>query len=130
VHYSSGEIFKFDSLVSSFEISVDERPLALDRLVASTPSALQALPRLWRGALHIATVFAYAPDLPVGVEDAVHALEASVDGTELGVSRIDNLIAVRVLSAETWQAHEAIFRVWAALRPSIAGKPARPIRKC
>ena len=57
-------------------------------------------------------------------------LAGSIDGTELGVSRIDNLTTVRVLSAETWQAHEAIFGVWAALRPSIAGKPARPIRKC
>jgi len=130
VHYGSGEIFKFDSLVSSFEIIVGERPLVLDRLVVTTSSALQALPRLWRGALHIATIFAYAPDLPVGIQDAVHAIAGSVEGSELGVSRIDNLIAVRILSAETWQAHEAIFRVWAALRPSIAGKPARPIRKC
>jgi urease accessory protein len=130
VHYGGGETFKFDSLVSSFEISIDERPLALDRLVVTTPSALDALPRLWRGALHLATIFAYAPDLPVGIEDAVHALAGSVDGTELGVSRIDKLITVRVLSAETWQAHEAIFSVWTALRPSIAGKPARPIRKC
>lgn len=130
VHYGSGEVFKFDGLVSSFEISMDERPLALDRLVVTTPSALRALPRLWRGALHSATIFAYAPDLPVGIEDAVHAVAGSVDGTELGVSRIDDLIVARVLSHETWQAHEAIFKVWAALRPSIAGKPARPIRKC
>ena len=51
VHYGSGEIFKFDSLVSSFEISVGEWPLASDRLVVTSPSVLQALPRLWRGAL-------------------------------------------------------------------------------
>ncbi len=130
VHYGSGETFRFDSLVSSFEVCFEDRPLALDRLIVSTPSAIGALPRLWRGALHLGTVFAYAPDLPARTEDAVHALSASVEGTELGVSRIGNLIAVRVLSAETWQAHQAIFSVWQALRPAIAGKPARPIRKC
>ena len=129
VHFGSGEAFKFDSLVSAFEIQIDDRPLALDRLVATTPAAIAALPRLWRGAMHLATVFVHAPDLPV-VEDALDALRGSIEETELGVSRLGNLVVVRLLSKESWQAHEAIYNIWEVVRPSIAGKPARPIRKC
>jgi len=130
VHYGDGESFKFASLASAVDIRLEDRRLALDRLMATTPSAIAALPRLWRGASHLATVFAYAPDLPAGIEDAVHELSGTIDGTDLGVSRIGNLLIVRLLSAETWQAHEALFSVWRALRPALAGKPARPIRKC
>ena len=54
----------------------------------------------------------------------------AVEGTEAGVTRIGQLVIVRILSDETWQAHEALFNAWAALRPAIAGKHARPIRKC
>ena len=129
VHFGSGESFKFDSLVSVFEIRIDDRTVALDRLVATTPAAIAAMPRLWRGALHLATVFVYAPDLPV-VEDALDALRGSIKETDLGVSRIGNLVVIRVLSKEFWQAHEAIYSIWQAVRPSIAGKAARPIRKC
>ncbi len=130
VHYGEGEVFKFDSLVSEFEIRIGGQTVALDRLVAATPEDVANLGRLWHGARHMATVFAYAPDLPPGAEDAVHAVSNEVDDTEMGVSRIGNLVITRILSAETWQAHEAIFHVWQALRPAIAGKPARPIRKC
>ena len=103
---------------------------ALDRLRATTTEAIAALPRLWHGAFHMATVFAYAPDLPNGVEDAVLANCADVPETETGVSRIENLVILRILSNETWQAHEAIYNAWQALRPEVAGKPARPISKC
>ena len=129
IHFGSGEAFKFDSLVSRFEIRLEDRIVALDRLVATTPAAIAALPRLWRGAMHLATVFVYAPDLP-SIEDAVDALRGSIAQTELGVSRIGNLLIARVLSKETWQAHEAIFSIWRVIRPSLAGKSARPIRKC
>ena len=78
----------------------------------------------------MATVFAYAPDLPRGMEDEVLANCANVPETETGVSRIENLVILRILSVETWQAHEAIYNAWQALRPAVAGKPARPISKC
>jgi urease accessory protein len=129
IHFGSGEAFKFDSLLSSFEIRLDDRTLALDRLAATTPVAVDALHRLWRGAMHLATVFVYAPDLPF-VEEAVDDLRGSFAGTELGVSRIGNLLIVRLLCKEAWQAHEAIFGIWQVVRPGIADKPARPIRKC
>ena len=130
IHYGDGEAFKFSSLVCSFEIRLRDKLLALDRLVATTPTAIARLPRLWRGAHHLGTVFAYVPGFSKQDEDAVHALSATLEGTELGVSRLGNLIVVRLLSLETWQAHQAIFEIWKVLRPAIAGKPARPIRKC
>ena len=130
IHYGDGEAFKFDSLMSEFEIRIANRTIALDRLLATTPQAIAALPRLWHGAFHMATVFGYAPDLPRTIEDEVHALCKNVAETEIGVSRIENLLIVRILANETWQAHEAMYKAWEALRPSIAGKPARPISKC
>lgn len=130
VHYGDGEIFAFDRLVSEFRITIEGRPVALDRLVATAPETIAALDRLWRGHRHMATVFAHAPDLPPGTEDGVHDAVAGVEGTEAGVTRLGDLVIARILSDETWQAHEAIFKTWEALRPALAGKPARPIRKC
>ena len=130
VHYGAGEVFRFDHLVSEFHITIGGRLAALDRLVATAPETIAALERLWLGRLHMATAFAYAPDLAPGVEDDVHEAIAGVDGTKAGVTRIGNLVIVRILSHETWQAHEALFNAWAALRPAVAGKDARPILKC
>jgi urease accessory protein len=130
IHYGSGEAFKFHSLLSQFEISINGRPVILDRLAATTPDAVAALPRLWGGATHLATAFGYAPDMPPRIDDAVDAVLKGSDGTVFGVSRIGNFVVVRMTCQETWQAHDALFKVWRVLRPVIANKPARPIRKC
>ena len=130
VHYGDGEVFRFHHLVSEFRIAIGGRLVALDRLIATTPETIAALQRLWQERLHMAMAFAYAPDLAPAVEDDVHEAIEGVDGTEAGVTRIGNLVIVRILSHETWQAHEALFNVWTALRPAIAGKNARPILKC
>ncbi len=128
IHYGDGEIFQFDSLVSVFEVVVNNRRLVLDRLVATKRQDINALKRLWNGAYHLGTVFAYAPDLTEGIEDSVHESCSRIDGTAVGVSRIGNMVIARILSYETWQALEAIYHVWEAVRPAIAGKPAKPIR--
>ena len=130
VHYGDGEVFRFHHMVSEFRITIGGRLVALDRLVATKPETIAALERLWQGRRHMAQAFAYAPDLAPGVEDGVHEAIAGVEGTEAGVTRIGNLVIVRILSHETWQAHEALFNAWAALRPAVAGKNARPILKC
>ena len=130
IHYGTGEAFKFHELSSEFEILIGGCPVAIERIAASTPTSVAALPRLWNGAFHSATVFGYSPDLPKHIEDNVLTLSEDVIDTEIGVTRIDNLIVARILAHETWQAHEAIYNTWEALRPSVAGKPARPISKC
>ncbi len=130
VHYGDGEVFRFHHLVSEFRIVIGGRLVALDRLLATAPETIAALQRLWLGRLHMAMAFGYAPDLTPDVEDDVHEAITGVDGTEPGVTRIGNLVIVRILSHETWQAHEALFNAWTALRPAIAGKNARPILKC
>ena len=130
VHYGDGEVFRFHHLVSEFRIVIGGRLVALDRLLATAPETVAALQRLWLGRLHMAMAFGYAPDLPPDVEDDVHEAIMGVDGTEAGVTRIGDLVIVRILSHETWQAHEALFNAWGALRPAIAGKNARPILKC
>ena len=130
VHYGDGEVFRFHHMVSEFRITIGGRLVALDRLVATKPETIAALERLWQGRRHMAQAFAYAPDLAPGVEGGVHEAIAGVEGTEAGVTRIGNLVIVRILSHETWQAHEALFNAWTALRPAVAGKNARPILKC
>jgi len=130
IHHGAGEAFLFDSLVSEFSVRVADRPLLTDRLVATTPERVAALPRLWQGARHMATVVAYAPDLPEGIETPLTDGSLAVEGVRIGASRLGRLVVVRILADETWQAHEAIFRTWTCFRPSVAGKQARPIRKC
>lgn len=130
VHYLEGEVFKFSSLLSEFEIRIDGHLFLLDRIVARNESEIEVLQRFWNGAYHMASVYGYAPDLPADIENAVHEQVKDVEDTEVGVTRINNLVIVRILSRETWQAKEAMYNCWVALRPAIAGKPARPIIKC
>lgn len=130
VHFgAAGETFAFTSLFSEIEVRRAGRTLALDRIVAETETEVAALRRLWAGANHMITVIAVAPDFAPGLENAAHdALKASpiMRG---GVSRIGPLIVARAVTNETYEAHEAVYAVWAALRPALAGKSARPIRK-
>ena len=130
VHFGSGEIFKFDSLMSEFQVAIDNQVVALDRINVPAPKDVSALYRLWQGYLHMATVFSYANDLPNHIEDEIFELGECIEGSKLGVSRIENFITVRILSTETWQAHELLYAVWKILRPVIAGKAAQPIMKC
>jgi urease accessory protein len=129
VHYGK-EIFKFDSLRSSFEVMLKGKRLAQDKVIVKTNEEVADLERLWKGARHSAVIFAYAPDLPKDIDDHVRKMANNVDQTAVGVSRIGDLVTIRILSHETWQAHEAIYKCWQALRPAIAGKDARPIMKC
>lgn len=128
VHYGAGEVFQFSALQSSFEISVDGKPLILDRLRVEGDE-VQALTRLWDGALHSATIFAYAPDLPAVEESCEAAMQAAAP-VHCGATRMENLIVCRILASDTWQAHAAIYAAWEVLRPLVVGKPARVILKC
>lgn len=130
IHFgAAGEAFAFTSLFSEIEVRRCGRLLALDRIAAENEAEVAALRRLWAGANHMITVLAVAPDFAPGLETVAHdALKASpiLRG---GVSRIGPLIVARALANETYEAHEAVYALWSALRPALAGKPARPIRK-
>ena len=129
IYYGEGgEIFEFDSLKSSFEVVVNNDKYIIDRLIATDRQHIDALKNLWNGAYHMCIVIGYAPDLPSNIEDSVYENCNSIDGVEVGVSRIVNMVVVRILSCETWQAREAIFRAWEVMRPSLARKPAIPIK--
>lgn len=129
VHYGA-EIFKFASLRSNFEIILEGKRIAQDKLILKTESEVADLKRLWKGMHHSALIFAYAADLTSDIESHVRDIAGQVEETELGVSRYNDLVTIRILARETWQAHEVIFKCWSAMRPAIAGKPARPIMKC
>jgi urease accessory protein len=130
VSYGAGEVFAFASMRSQFEVRIDGRLVVLDRLVACEPEDVAALPRLWGGRTHLATVVAYAPNFPHGlVERVQERCEAFGGGCEAGATLIDGVIFVRALAEQVWQAHEAVYRIWETVRPAISGKSARRIRK-
>lgn len=98
--------------------------------MASTPGDVAALPRLWGGHLHLATVIVYAPSLPHSlVERVQERCETLVGHCQAGATIVDGVILVRVLAEQVWHAHEAVYTIWETVRPAIAGKPARRIRK-
>lgn len=130
VSYGAGERFAFASMRSQFEVRIDGRLVVLDRLVACGPEDVAALPRLWGGRTHLATVVAYAPSFPHGLVERVQERCEAFDGRcEAGATLIDGVIFVRVLAEQVWQAHEAVYRIWETVRPAISGKCARRIRK-
>jgi urease accessory protein len=130
VSYGAGELFAFASMRSQFELRINGRVVVLDRLVACEPKDVAALPRLWGGHTHLATVAAYAPSLPQClVEQVQKVCEALVGHCKAGATMVDGVIFVRVLAEQVWQAHDGVYRIWETVRPEIAGKPAHPIRK-
>ena len=130
VSYGAGEQFAFTSMRSRFEVRIDGRLVVLDRLLAGQPADIAALPHLWGGRTHLATIAAYAPALPRSLLERVQdRCEASGARGDAGATLIDGVIFARALTEQVWQAHEAVYRIWETLRPAIAGKPARPIRK-
>lgn len=129
VSYGEGERFAFRSFHSELELKVDGRLEVLDRLIAGTPDECRAFRDLWGGYDHMTTILIHAPDLPIGLDDAIHDLFGDCPGTTAGVTRQSDVICVRMLSQEVWQAHEAVWRIWAATRPIVAGKKARRINK-
>jgi urease accessory protein len=130
VHYGAGEAFQFRALRSEFEIRVAGTPVVLDRLLAEDSEDVDALRRLWGGASHLATVVAVGDDLPDRIERTLDEALASCSVASSGASRMGSVVVCRILGSEAWACHEAIFRCWSVLRPHLAGKPARPIRKC
>ena len=62
--------------------------------------------------------------------EEVEAALASMPLVSAGATRMGDLVVCRILAGEAWHCHEAILAAWSVLRPALAGKPARPIRKC
>ncbi|TAK76949.1 MAG: urease accessory protein UreD [Aquabacterium sp.] len=129
IHHRAGEAFAFHAMRSEFEVWLDGRLIVLDRLFARTPEQARELEALWAGRQHLGMVVAYVSGMETGIEETLHEALAQYEGVTAGVSRIGDLVCVRLLAAETWHAHAAVYGCWEVLRPAIAGKAARPIRK-
>jgi urease accessory protein len=128
--YGAGEVFAFASMRSEFELRIGGRVVVLDRLLASEPEDVAALRGLWDGHTYMATVAAYAPNLPNDLaERVIGSCEALGGACDAGATMVDRVMFVRVLADRAWQAHEAVYRIWESVRPAVAGKPARRILK-
>lgn len=130
IHYGAGEAFEFESLSSEFSISINGELVFSDRLMAFDREEVSTLRDLWEGAYHMATIVIYAKDVPAGIEKSIEEKLSTIGLKSYGVSRIGDLVSCRVLADETWACHEAIQACWQVARPFLAGKIARPIRKC
>lgn len=129
VNFRDGESFSFRSFWSELALRIDGRLVILDRLIAETESEVASFKGLWGGFRHLSTVLIHVPDLPEQIEDVVAQVLPEIRGSKAGVSRVGNLLCVRILSMDVWHAHEAVFKIWEATRPMVAGKPARKISK-
>lgn len=129
INFGDGEAFAFTSMRSELELRVGGRLVFSDRLCAAGPDEVAALPLLWAGRRYLITVLAYGEGLGEGCETRAEEAAASVAGVRTGATRKGALVCVRALADESWQAHEAVQKVWAVLRPDLAGKPARAIKK-
>lgn len=130
IHHANGEAFAFDSIDSEFKIEVEGEIRLLDRLVAKTPDEVAALRRLWNDATMMATVVGYGLFLPEGIENMIETKLAGLELKSFGASRNEDMVVCRILADEAWACHEAIQACWTLMRPALAGKPARVIRKC
>jgi urease accessory protein len=125
-----GEAFAFDQLFSEFEVAVAGQSVLTDRLFCDTREEVQSLRHLWDGAANSALIAIRAPALPIDLEREIELVLPGPSIRSSGAIRKDDLILCRVLATEAWACQEAIFRAWTVMRPIIAQKPARPIRKC
>ncbi len=130
IHYGSGEAFKFRSLSSAFEIRINGEITLLDRLIVQSADEAMDLQRLWEGATQMATVVAVSDNFPADIERTIEVSILDGDSTGAGATRMGNMIVCRILAAEAWKCHEAVQKCWTVVRPYLAGKAARPIRKC
>lgn len=128
IHYASGEAFAFSSMRSELSVTLDGLPVLVDRLIADGPDN-QWLRRLWAGRNLLGTIVVYADELDAPVEAAIETACAELD-VLAGASRRDGFLFMRLLAYESWQLHEAVHQVWCLVRPQIAAKSARRIRKC
>lgn len=131
IHYGAGgEAFAFGRLASEFRVDVDGDTVILDRLFAETPEEIADLRALWDGANHMMSIVCWG-DFDDECEDRVRKSLGTLPLVACGVSRMLNkLMTCRIMAQEAWQCHDALYRVWEQARPILAGKNARPIRKC
>ncbi len=129
IHYGAGEEFMFSEMQSEFNVLIDGKLTISDRLYLTSLEEVDELKAMWGGARHMATVFCHGAEWPAGIEGLMEA-QGPPAGIAIGCSRIGGIIVARILTREIWQAQEAVFSLWRIVRPLIAGKAARPIRKC
>ncbi len=116
---------KFDAgfLEASMEITRQGRPIFKDRLRVSGPADLDR-PTGMRGFSVCATFMA------VGVDPKMeNPLREKLDpaaGVIVGITRMEDLLVARYLGDSSWTAKKLFEKIWAWLRPRLAGRTACP----
>ncbi len=115
---------RFDNGQAEFRLNIEsnKRPLLLERLTV-TPEKLQAKAGL-RGLPVNATLLATR----AGTTELDQVRELVAETPSSGVTLIDDVLVVRYLGDSTEQCRNLFFKIWAAIRASVLGRPPCPPR--
>lgn len=128
LEYLDGEMFDFDTFHSKSVVTVEGKSIFVDNLVLDQSNSSRVLDS-WLGFRVLSTVVVFSSRLDSSiVDDITESLEAIPD-IEFGVSCDNLLLVVKILTHETWLAHELVHGVWSAVRPSVLYKPSLTITK-
>lgn len=126
--YRGGEMFDFDSFQSRNVVRVDGRSIFMDNMQIDKSNASTVMDS-WSGYQVLSTLFAYSNCLDEDLRDEINRMLAEVPDIRFGVSIRNWLLVVKVLTRETWLAHEMIHNTWTLIRPRILNKPSLRIVK-
>lgn len=126
--HRDGEMFDFDSFESTSAIFVDGRKIFIDRL-SLDQSNVSMVRDSWVGYRVLTTIVSYSSSLDDGAADEIHDKLTALSDIKFGVSFQNRLLVVKVLTDETWLAHEIVDIVWSLIRPRVLNKPSMKIIK-
>lgn len=126
--YRCGEMFDFDTFNSNTVVKVDGRKIFVDDLALDAVSGPLVLDS-WMGHQVLATLICFSNLLTKAQLDELINCLSKIPEIKFGASFRAGLLVIKVLSQETWIAHEAVHCVWAILRPKVFEKPSRKIVK-
>src|SRR5699024_5233621 len=118
LEYLEGEMFDFNTFHSKSVVTVEGKSIFVDNLILVQSNSSRVLDS-WLGFSVLSTVVVFSSRLaPSIVDDITESLEAIPD-IKFGVSFDDLLLVVKVLTNETWLAHEVVHDVWSAVCPRV-----------
>lgn len=128
LEYLQGEMFDFDTFQSKSVVSVEGKSIFVDNLLLDKSNSNRVLDS-WLGFRVLSTVVAFSSHLEPGIVDDISASLEAIPNIKFGVSFDNFLLVVKVLTHETWLAHEVVHDVWSTVRPNVLFKPSLSITK-
>jgi urease accessory protein len=120
---AAGESFERGTYRQSLEIRRNGELLLAEPCAVHAGSAVRRAAFGYMGCPQAATLVA----TPAGAEDE-DAVAALLEGARAGVTRLGDLLVVRVLGDDGGELRSLLHSTWSVLRPRVLGRPACPPR--